>query len=160
MNNDLSFSQFSRLIQEQIDDQDRYRQLKEKEKELTLDIQDTTAKYKKEQNNFSREQDENTKEMTELKRQKNEAQVEKDLHIQYLERQIMGKQSCEDRLHKKSETELQKEIEKLRKVLATETEVNQAVEVHLKERVKLLNVKYKDQESKKDTELTRIEEER
>lgn len=38
MENDLTFSQFSRLIQEQIDEQDKYRQLKEKEKELTLQI--------------------------------------------------------------------------------------------------------------------------
>ena len=43
------------------------------------------------QNAYSKELDENQKEMTELKRQKNEAQVEKDLHIQYLERQIQGK---------------------------------------------------------------------
>ena len=105
---------------------------------LTQEIQETTAAYKKLQNDFSREQDENTKEMTELKRQKNEAQVEKDLHIQYLERQIQGKQSCEDRLHKKKETELQKEIDRLRVVLATEEEVNGAVRGHLTERVALL----------------------
>ena len=96
------------------------------------------------QNEFTREQDENTKEMTELKRQKNEAQVEKDLHIQYLERQIQGAQSFEDRLHKKQETELQKEIDRLRGVLETEREVNNAVEVHLKERVSLLQHQYKD----------------
>jgi len=82
--------------------------------------------------------------MTELKRQKNEAQVEKDLHIQYLERQIQGKQSCEDRLHKKKETELQKEIDRLRVVLATEEEVNGAVRGHLTERVALLQGKYKE----------------
>ena len=87
------------------------------------------------QNAYSKELDENQKEMTELKRQKNEAQVEKDLHIQYLERQIQGKQSCEDRLHKKEETELQKEIDRLKQVLATEREVNTAVESHLKQRV-------------------------
>lgn len=72
----------------------------------------------------------------------------------------MGKQSCEDRLHKKEETALQKEIESLRAVLATETEVNKAVEVHLKERVTLLNSKYKSQEAKKDDEVARIENER
>ena len=87
------------------------------------------------QNSYSKEQDENQKEMTELKRQKNEAQVEKDLHIQYLERQIQGKQSCEDRLHKKKETELQKEIDSMKQKLSTEREVNEAVEKHLKMRV-------------------------
>ena len=98
--------------------------------------------------------------MTELKRQKNEAQVEKDLHIQYLERQIQGKQSCEDRLHKKEETELQKEIDRLRQVLATEREVNVAVESHLKQRVQELNAKYKQQEAKREAEVARIENER
>lgn len=134
--------------------------LKEQEKQLTTDIDDTTKKYKTMQNDFTREQDENTKEMTELKRQKNEAQVEKDLHIQYLERQIQGTQSCEDRLHKKQETELQKKIDQLRSVLDTEREVNNAVEVHLKERVSLLQQQYKNQESKKDSEVARIETER
>lgn len=112
------------------------------------------------QNEFTREQDENSKEMKELKRQKNEAQVEKDLHIQYLERQIQGTQSCEDRLHKKKESELQKEIDRQRNVLATEREVNNAVEVHLKERVALLQQQYKNQEAKKDSEIARIETER
>ena len=51
-----------------------------------MNINTTTQEYKKLQNDFSHEQEDNTKEMTELKRQKNEAQVEKDLHIQYLER--------------------------------------------------------------------------
>ena len=144
MQGELSFANFSKLIQDAIEDQDKHRKLKEQEKELTNEIQEKTAQYKKAQNDFSREQDENQKEMTELKRQKNEAQVEKDLHIQYLERQIMGKQSCEDRLHKKKETELQKEIDRLRGVLSTERDVNDAVEVHLKERVQLLNSKYKN----------------
>ena len=127
---------------------------------LTQEIQETTAAYKKLQNDFSREQDENTKEMTELKRQKNEAQVEKDLHIQYLERQIQGKQSCEDRLHKKQETELQKEIDRLRSILATEEEVNSAVRSHLTERVALLQGKYKEQEAKRESEVSRIDAER
>ncbi len=127
---------------------------------LTQDIQETTARYKKLQNDFSREQDENDKEMKELKRQKNEAQVEKELHIQYLERQIQGKQSCEDRLHKKKETELQKEIDRMRSVLDTELEVNKSVEIHLKARVQMLNSKYKEQDAKREAEVQRIENER
>ena len=112
------------------------------------------------QNDFTREQDESQKEMGELKRQKNEAETEKELHIQYLQRQLQGAQSCEDRLHKKEETALQKKIDSLRSVIATEQEVNGAVEVHLKERVSLLQSKYKNQEAKKDSEITRIETDR
>ena len=98
--------------------------------------------------------------MTELKKQKNEAQVEKDLQIQYLERQIQGQQSCEDRLHKKKESELQKEIDRLRSILATEGEVNSAVCQHLQERAQLLAAKYKEQDAKREAEVLRIENER
>ena len=45
-------------------------------------------------------------------------------------------------------------------MLATEREVNNAVEMHLKERVSLLQSQYKNQESKKDSEVARIETER
>ncbi len=135
MENDLSFAVFTKNIDNQIADSHRYEMLKEEERKLTQEIQETTAKQKKLQNDVAREFDENDKEKKELKRQKNEAQVEKELHIQYLERQIQGKQSCEDRLHKKKETELQKKIDSMRAVLDTELEVNAAVEQHLKARV-------------------------
>jgi hypothetical protein len=81
MENELSFASFTRTIDAQIADSHRYERLKEEERDLTQQIQETTARYKKLQNDYSREQDENTKEMKELKRQKNEAQVEKELHI-------------------------------------------------------------------------------
>ena len=160
MEQELVFATFERNTRDQIDESHKYERLKEEEKKLTNEIEKTTRDYKNMQNEFTREQDENSKEMTELKRQKNEAQVEKDLHIQYLERQLQGAQSCEDRLHKKKETELQKKIDNLRNVLATEREVNNAVEMHLKERVALLQTQYKNQESKKDAEVARIENER
>ena len=73
MTSDLSFASFSRLIAEHKADAERYDRLRDEERELTQEIQEKTAKYKKLQNDFSREQDENTKEMTELKKQKNEA---------------------------------------------------------------------------------------
>ena len=86
MMQELAFSAFTRTIDAQIADSHRYEKLKEDERQLTQEIQETTTKYKKLQNDFSREQDENTREMTDLKKQKNETQVEKELHIQYLER--------------------------------------------------------------------------
>ena len=45
-------------------------------------------------------------------------------------------------------------------MLSTEREVNNAVEMHLKERVALLQQQYKNQEAKKDAEVARIEAER
>ncbi len=45
-------------------------------------------------------------------------------------------------------------------VLATEREVNMAVKAHLQERVAQLNARYKEQEAKREAEVTRIENER
>lgn len=131
MERDLTFINFHRTIEEQIEDSRRYEKLKEEERTLTYEIQDTSAKYKKLQNDFAREQEENNKEMSELKRQKNETQVEKDLHIQYMDMVLKGKQSCEDRIHTKKENDLQKQIDSTREVLATEKEVNASVMKHL-----------------------------
>lgn len=139
MERDLVYTSFTNSIHSMIEESNKYEKLKEEERSLTQQIQDTNALYKQLQNDFSRENEENAKEMGELKRQKNEAQVEKDLHIQYLERQIMGSQSCEDRMHQKKEVELQKEIDRLERVLATEHEVNDQVVGHLNERVAQLN---------------------
>ena len=146
MMNELTFAAFTRTIDEEMAKSHLYEKLKEQERDLTQEIQETTVKYKKLQNDFSRETEENTNEMTELKKQKNETQVEKELHIQYLERQITGKQSCEDRLHRKKETELIKKIEELTQIIRTEEEVNRAVVQHLEERNQLLTAKAKEQE--------------
>ena len=160
MEHDLTFNNFNRNINEQIEDQQKYDKQKQEERQLTQDIQVTSAKYKKMQNDFAKEQEENNKEMAELKRQKNETQVEKDLHIQYLKRQIQGKQSCEDRLHDKMESEIQKKIDEINHILNTEREVNDAVQGHLKERTQLLLSKYKEQEAKREGEVARIETEK
>jgi len=77
----LSFQNFANKIADQIQESHRYEKQKEQERELSQQITETTALYKKMQNDYSREQDENMKEMTELKRLKNEAQIEKDLNI-------------------------------------------------------------------------------
>ena len=77
----MTFVAFNRHIEEQIEESRKYEKLKDEERQLTIDIADTSAKYKRLQNEFAREQEENNKEMSELKRQKNETQVEKDLHI-------------------------------------------------------------------------------
>ena len=47
-----------------------------------------TEEYRKAQNEYVRETDENNQEIADLKKKVNEADVEAKLHIQYLERQI------------------------------------------------------------------------
>ena len=47
MQRELSFSNFTRTIEEQIENSHKYERLKEEERQLTQDIQETSAKYKK-----------------------------------------------------------------------------------------------------------------
>ncbi len=47
METELTFASFSRTIDTQIADSHRYERLKEEERQLTQDIQETTARYKK-----------------------------------------------------------------------------------------------------------------
>lgn len=81
MEQQLTFSAFARHIQEQIDESHQYERLKEQERDLTQQINETTQKFKKLTNEFTREQEENNKEMRDLKIQVNETQVEKDLYL-------------------------------------------------------------------------------
>lgn len=70
----------------------------------------------------------------EMRKRVNETEVEAQLHIQYRERKLKGDQDCESRQHQKIERQLEEEIEQLRKELATEKTVNNAIIDHLTKR--------------------------
>ena len=70
----------------------------------------------------------------EMRKRVNETEVEAQLHIQYRERKLKGDQDCESRQHQKIERQLEEEIEQLRKELATEKTVNNAIMDHLTKR--------------------------
>ena len=69
-----------------------------------------------------------------MRKRVNETEVEAQLHIQYRERKLKGDQDCESRQHQKIERQLEEEIEQLRKELATEKTVNNAIIDHLTKR--------------------------
>lgn len=69
-----------------------------------------------------------------MRKRVNETEVEAQLHIQYRERKLKGDQDCESRQHQKIERQLEEEIEQLRKELATEKTVNNAIMDHLTKR--------------------------
>ena len=85
---DLSFNNFTNLINKEIEESNQFEELKRQEKDLTSKIKKVTDEYRKAQNEYVRETDENNTEIAELKKKVNEADVEAKLHIQYLERQI------------------------------------------------------------------------
>ena len=96
----LSYNNYTSLVNKEIDESNQFEELKRQEKDLTNKIKKVTEEYRKAQNEYVRETDENNQEISDLKKKVNEADVEAKLHIQYLERQIQGAQSCQDRLYK------------------------------------------------------------
>ena len=79
----------------------------------------------------AKETEELNLQITELKQRVNEAEVENKLHIQYLQCQIEGKQSCKDREYLREETELSEAIKNLNQQLSTENKVNATIAAHL-----------------------------
>ena len=156
----LSFNNFNNLINKEIEDSNQFEELKRQEKDLTSKIKKVTEEYRKAQNEYVRETDENNQEIADLKKKVNEADVEAKLHIQYLERQIQGAQSCQDRLYKQEETELMNQIKVLEAELATENEVNMSVKDHLAKKQAELNKLAGETDDKMETEKKRLETEK
>lgn len=139
LSKDLHFNNFTNLINKEIDESNQFEELKKQEKELTSKIKFVTETYRKAQNEYVRETDENNQEITDQKKTLNQTDVEAKLHVQYLERQIQGTQSCTDRLYKQVETGLMNQIKALEAELATEKAVNSSVKEHLSKKQAELN---------------------
>ena len=147
-------------INKEIEESNMFAVLAAQEKELSQRIKQVTDDYKNAQNEYAREQHENTEEIKDLRTKVNEAKVEKELHIQYLQRIIEGAQSCQDRLYRQKESDLQSQIDRLRSELDTENEVNSAVKEHLqKKQIEMakLNAEIDD---KLELEKKRLEQEK
>ena len=98
--------------------------------------------------------------MTKLKKNVNEAQVEKELHLQYLERQIEGEYAMHNRKFKQMEQELLKVINDYQMQLRTEEEVNNAIKEHLEVRTREINEQRKDRDALKDRKVANLDEQR
>lgn len=68
------------------------------------------------------------------KKSLNETKTEAELHIQYLERQIEGRQSCTDRKHLKEITSLEERIATLKDSIKKEEQVHEVTTQRLMEK--------------------------
>ena len=102
----------------------KYEQQREKEKQLINEIQSISQTHKKEMNEFTKEQEDQNQEVNQLKKTVNETQVEKELHLQYLERQIDGEYAMYNRKYKQMEQNKLKIIKQLEDQLKAEEEVS------------------------------------
>ena len=103
----LKFEKFQDEIAKEMLKQSEFERLKNDEKEFNQKIKKITEDERKAKDDAAKQQFEDNLEILELKKKVNETEVESKLHIQYLERQIEGAQSCEDRLFKKTESKME-----------------------------------------------------
>ena len=160
MARDLTFNNFQATITKEIEESNQFDDLKKTEKDLTNKIKKVTEEYRKAQNEYVRETDENNRDIADLKKKVNEADVVAKIDIQYLERQILGAQSCQDRLYKQEETDLMDQIKALEAELATENEVNKSVKDHLAKKQAELNKRAGETDHKMETERKKLETEK
>lgn len=74
---------------------------------MNYKIKKVTEDERRAKDEAAKQQHEDNLEIAEKKKTVNETEVEAKLHIQYMERFIEGAQSCEDRLYKKVESQMQ-----------------------------------------------------
>ena len=75
---DLSFNNFTNLINKEIEESNQFEELKRQEKDLTSKIKKVTDEYRKAQNEYVRETDENNTEIAELKKKVKNTALEAD----------------------------------------------------------------------------------
>lgn len=81
MNDDLTYSTFRKSIEDQLNEARKNDELKTTEKRLITEIQNINLEHKKQQNEYAKEKEENDIEVSNLKKNVNETQVEKELHL-------------------------------------------------------------------------------
>ena len=84
------FNTSNNSINKEIEESNMFAVLAAQEKELSQRIKQVSDEYKNAQNEYLREVKENSEEIKDLRTKVNEAKVEKELHIQYLQRIIEG----------------------------------------------------------------------
>lgn len=132
---ELKFEKFEREIKDKLQDQQRYHELKQIEREKTQSIQKLTARLKEEMDKYATETSALENDISERRKIVNETEIEAQLHLQYTERKLKGEQDCEARKYNQKETALQEEIARLKRELHTEEKVTAAIQSHLKNRI-------------------------
>ena len=131
--------------------------LKLEEKELIKIIKETTAEFNHQQSESAAEEDRIKKEIKDLKQQLSKEQLEKQLKIGYAIKQKDGEISCRKRMLDYKESQIQKEIDELRKQEENERTVNEKVLRFLKERTNEYRQKCEAWDRKNEQELNKLD---
>lgn len=131
---DLKFESFEKKIREDLLNQSKFKELKDKEREQNNTLKTLTEKLKKACDEFAVESNVLEGDIAEARKKLNETEIEAQLHIQYKERKNKGDQDCESRKYSQIEREMEEKIAQLKRELETEKRVNEAITTHLKAR--------------------------
>jgi hypothetical protein len=107
---ELKYETFANDIAKELLKQQEFDRLRAEEKDLNLRIKKVTDDERKAKEEAAKQQHEDNLDISEKKKTVNETEVEAKLHIQYQERFIEGKQSCDDRRFAKEESKMEAQI--------------------------------------------------
>lgn len=110
---DLSYGQFRQDIKDALSEQGKFDRFRNEEKELNLEIKRLNEDFKRAQDEYAKEANENNQEILTLKKQVNETKTDKDLQVQYRDRETRGKLACQQRIFDKEKQHLQEKIKLL-----------------------------------------------
>ena len=128
----------------------KFSELRDREKEFNSKIKLVIEDQQLAIDSYTKDVDEFKQQIAEKKQLLNVTEVESKLKTQLLERQIEGRQSCQDREYSKEETKLTDRINYLQKQLLTEKKVNETIREHLTKKQQELLQKSAAREKLKD----------
>jgi len=108
-------------------EQGKFDRFRNEEKELNHEIKRLNDDFKRAQDEYAKEANENNQEIINLKKQVNETKTEKELYVQYRERELRGKLSCIQRIYDKEKQNLNERIKLLQDQLDTENLVSERI---------------------------------
>lgn len=97
-----NFSNFRKRIDKDLEDQEEFEVLRQKEKELNNEIKNINENLKKKQDDFAQEAQESSDEIATQKKRLNETKTERELQVQYKVREIEGRLATTKRLQEMS----------------------------------------------------------
>ena len=157
MRDQLSYSDFKGEIGRGLDAQGEFERLRKQEKDLNLEIKSLNEAFKRAQDDYAKEANENNKEIANLKKSVNETKTEAELYVQYRDRETEGKLGCSQRLYDQRESELEERIKVLEKQLKTENLVSERIRKYVGMKTDKLNGQADEQEKVKDKRVDALE---
>lgn len=125
-----------------------------------MEIKRLNEEFKRAQDEYAKEANENNQEILNLKKQVNETKTEKELYVQYRERETEGKLSCQKRIFDKEKEKLKERITVLEDQLKTENLVSDRIRKFVQSKTEMLQKKADNQDKLREKRVEALEKER